>query len=205
MSDEVQAGQDPPTPSPVPQAGQDPPGTSPQPDLQSQIRQLREQLSAANKDAAANRVAAAELKKLQDAALTEQQRKEQELETLRKAGEEHTQRLRDQAIALELAENPGKYGIDPKWIKIIRRLLPTAEIELNQDGTVSVNSLKAAVAALIEENPDFKLVTETPGAPRDTSKPTNPARPANPAQPQRTWAEVATMGWGQALSGSKKD
>ena len=205
MSDEVQAGQDSPTPSPVPQAGQDPPGTSPQPDLQSQIRQLREQLSAANKDAAANRVAAAELKKLQDAALTEQQRKEQELDTLRKAGEEHTQRLRDQAIALELAENPGKYGIDPKWIRVIRRLLPTAEIELNQDGTVSVNSLKAAVAALIEENPDFKLVTETPGAPRDTSKPTNPARPANPAQPQRTWAEVATMGWGQALSGSKKD
>ena len=205
MSDEVQAGQDPPISPPVPQAGQDPPVQSPQPDLQSQIRQLREQLSAANKDAAANRVAAAELKKLQDAALTEQQRKEQELDTLRKAGEEHTQRLRDQAIALELAENPGKYGIDPKWIRVIRRLLPTAEIELNQDGTVSVNSLKAAVAALIEENPDFKLVTETPGAPRDTSKPTNPARPANPAQPQRTWAEVATMGWGQALSGSKKD
>jgi hypothetical protein len=67
-----------------------------------------------------------------------------------------------------------------------------------------VNSLKAAIAALLEEYPDMKAqAPQAPTVPTSGAAGTNPGANRAGSTQARSWKDVEQMPWGGALTESR--
>jgi len=158
----------------------------------AEARRLRDELKQRRETEAA---AQAELKKLRDAQLTEEQRKEQRLSELEKETltyqRERQEWLLDRAV---LVAAP-KVGIEPE---LAQKLIDLSEIETNQDGEPKAQSVQKALEKLLERYPQLAV---NPGQHNQQQRPQAPAvRPTNPPgsqvgqQPQYSYKN--RPGWG---------
>ena len=183
MSDETQAGQEPPVNPPSTQAGQDPPvqsPTQPQPQqAQPDLATLQQQLAEARKEAAANRVAANELKKRQDAELSEQQRKDKALQEATDQLPAAQARARGLELQNHLLVKATEYGIKQNAVALVLKALDQNSL-YGDDGTLDSKALKEQITSILKDVPELAVPPpDAPQQPSSNASSTNPPRPAN--------------------------
>lgn len=123
--------------------------------------ELAKALSEARREAAANRKAAAEatkaLEELRGKALTDEERKAEELETLRAERKAYETRERELTLSYEVALEAGRRGLDPK---LVTRLLDRDRVEW--DGT-KPKDLGKVLEDLVAEYPVLRPGAQAAG------------------------------------------
>jgi actin-related protein len=200
MADETQAGQDPPVSPPSTQAGQDPPVQSPteQPqaaDVQARLKQLEAQLAERTQEAAANRVAAKKLKELQDAQLSEQEKKDRALAEATNQLTQERQARRSVELQNHLLVKATEYGVKQNAVSLLLKALDQSSL-YSEDGTLDGKALKEQIAAILKDVPELAVPPpEAPGQPASNAAGTNVARPANSRKDQDPVDLSKPPGW----------
>ncbi len=202
MADETQAGQEPPVNPPAGQAAQDAPQQSPnQPTPPPpEVATLQAQLAEARKEAAANRVAAAELKKRQDAELTESQKREQQLADATSQLTQERQARRSVELQNHLLVKATEYGVKQNAVSLLLKALDQNSL-YSDDGTLDGKALKEQIAAILKDVPELAVPPpDAPGQPISNAASTNVARPANSRKDQDPVDLSKPPGWGAVFN-----
>lgn len=159
---------------------------------------LEKELAEARREAAANRRAAADAKKaleeLRGKSLTEEERKTQELETLREQAKTAAARERELVLGYEVALEAGRMGLDPR---LVTKLLDSSTVEWDDAGRPK--ELRKALEGLVAEYPVLRPAAAASGTATGAPARTGSAltkdsiRRMTPEEIEARWPEVQTV------------